>query len=449
MRLQDTDIEAPKKQGDGMTIGIMDTGPYANQVAVTADDKYDEKAFRPITGEAASNVSRSKEDMDAVKNTAGTHGTNAKYVNNKIIWEYDYADNDNNVNTTTSNAHGTHVASLAAANGKTYEGAAPNAQLAIMKVFSDNSSGATSNALLHAFQDAANLKLDVINLSLGSALFQVDNSESDREIYKLVNKLEAAGTQVNFAAGNDGRASYARNSGFFADTITLDTVEPSEFGSYALLSSPNIIASSFLDKSYHKKLIVGNRSTSFTDQNTDYPIDNLFESTTEYKYVYIGGAGEESEYNIILQGKTRFEEPTIAVVNRGDISFVEKATNAQHFGAKALIIVNNQAEDGGRFNLTTGATEPITIPVVSVRKTTGQQTFGSAGTSEGKVSYDKNGKLEDNDSAKMMSYFSSDGPATNLNFNPDITAPGTDILGAINGEYGTMSGTSMATPNFS
>ena len=48
-----------------------------------------------------------------------------------------------------------------------------------------------------------------------------------------------------------------------------------------------------------------------------------------------------------------------------------------------------------------------------------------------------------------MSYFSSDGPATNLNFNPDITAPGTDILGAINGEYGTMSGTSMATPNFS
>ena len=88
-----------------------------------------------------------------------------------------------------------------------------------------------------------------------------------------------------------------------------------------------------------------------------------------------------------------------------------------------MIIVNNQAEDGGRFNLTTGATEPITIPVVSVPKTTGQQVFGSAGTSEGKVSYDKNGKLEDNDSAKMMSYFSSDGPATNLNFNPDITAP--------------------------
>lgn len=67
MRLQDTDIKAPKKQGDGMTIGIMDTGLYANQVAVTADDKYDEKAFRPITGEAANNVSRTKADMDEVK----------------------------------------------------------------------------------------------------------------------------------------------------------------------------------------------------------------------------------------------------------------------------------------------------------------------------------------------------------------------------------------------
>lgn len=450
MRIQDSteSIDAPTNEGEGTVIGIMDTGLYANQVAIKVDDRYEEKAFRPLEGSAATSAKMAESDIVTVRQNSSTYGTNGKYVNNKIVWEYDYADMDNNVNTTTSNSHGTHVASLAAANGKTYEGAAPNAQLAILKVFSDNSSGATSLAMTKAFQDAINLGLDVVNLSLGSALYQVSEGENDREIYEIVNRAIASGMVVNFAAGNDGRANYGSSTGFYADTVTLDTVESAELGAYALLSSPTIVASSFLDKSYSKKLVVSGKMTSFTEQNTDYPIADLFESTDSYNYVYVGGVGEDSEYDsITINGL--FEEPTIVVVMRGDITFVEKATNAQKHGAKGVVIVNNADGDAGRFNLTTGATEPITIPVVSVPKTDGGLVFGNAGSSSGTVSYDGTGILEDNEKAKHVSYFSSDGPNTNLAMNPNITAPGSDILGAINGEYGTMSGTSMACPNYS
>lgn len=450
MKIQDSSegIVAPTNEGDGTIIGIMDTGLYANQVATKVNDRYEEKAFRPLEGTAATNAKLDETDVETARKATGTYGTDAKYVNNKIVWEYDYADSDNNVNTTTSNNHGTHVASLAAANGKTYEGAAPNAQLAILKVFSDHSSGATSVAMTKAFQDAINIGLDVVNLSLGSALYQVSDEENDREIYEMVNRACATGMVVNFAAGNDGRANFGSSTGFYADTLTLDTVEPAQLGAYALLNSPTIVASSFLDKSYSKKLVVSGKMTSFTEQNTDYPIADLFESTESYHYVYVGGVGEDSEYDAITTNGL-FEEPTIAVVMRGDITFVEKATNAQKHGAKGVVIVNNADGDAGRFNLTTGATEPITIPVVSVPKTDGGLVFGNAGSSEGTVTYDATGILEDNDNAKHMSYFSSDGPNTNLTMNPNIAAPGSDILGAINGEYGTMSGTSMACPNYS
>lgn len=452
MRIQDEGIDAPAKQGEGITIGIIDTGLFFTQVAETASDPYEEKAFRPL--DSSVQVKYTKEDIEKLKSdNASTTLKNGKYVNNKIIWEYDYADEDDNVSPSYGSEHGTHVASLATANGLTYEGAAPNAQLAVFKVFSSSSSGATDAAILHALQDCDTLGIDVINLSLGTALIQNSTSTTDDLVYAIVDKLEAKGAQVNFAAGNDSRSSYNKSTLFFADTQNLDTVESSVLGGYSLLSSPNHIASSYLDKSYHKKLVVGNQSTSFTDQNTDYPISSLFETgTTSYQYVFIDNTGAESDYENIgglveLNDQGNFLNPTIAVVNRGDITFVEKATAAQKHGAKALIIVNNQAEDGGRFDISTGATDPIVIPVVSVPKEDGAKVFGAAGTT-GYMSYDDTGVLEDNDNAKHASYFTSEGPTTLLGFNPDIAAPGTDILGAVNGEYESMSGTSMASPNF-
>ena len=47
-----------------------------------------------------------------------------------------------------------------------------------------------------------------------------------------------------------------------------------------------------------------------------------------------------------------------------------------------------------------------------------------------------------------MSDFSSWGPTPNLDFKPEITAPGGNIFSTFNNnEYGLMSGTSMAAPH--
>lgn len=465
MKIQDslTGINAPSKQGLGTVIGILDTGLYYNQIAGKATDT-STKAFRPIAVDDESDQLGVKlstvKDLSTQLGTDGQHkGGAPKVQNNKIIWGYDYADDDNVVSPSYSNNHGTHVASLAAANGATYEGAAPDAQVAVFKVFSDSSSGATTSSILKAMQDIDKMDfIDTINLSLGSALFQMGNDADDFDVYTIVQKLEEKGVQVNFAGGNDGRASYNKTTGFFADSLTTDTVEPSEYGSYALLDNANIVSSSYLDKTYHKKLILNgdeaNRAADFTDQNTDYPIANLFDSGVSLRYIYIGGTGTAEWYDSnpnVENGmiKDYSSIPTIAVVNRGGAYFSELADTAQKYGAKGIIIINNsEAQDNslGRFDLSS-ATTPITIPVVAAYYRDIQK-FGEAGSTTGEISYDATGKLEDNDAAKQMSLFSSDGPATNLSFNPDITAPGTDILGAVNGKYETMSGTSMATPNF-
>lgn len=468
MKIEDSsqNIAAPKKQGLGTVIGILDTGLFYNQVASSASDN-STKAFRPLavddeSAELGVKLSSAKQLAQQV-GSDGQHTGAPKVANNKIIWSYDYADNDNIVSPSFSNSHGTHVASLAAANGATYEGTAPDAQVAIFKVFSDASSGATTSSILKAIQDIDKMDfIDSINLSLGSALFQMGNDAEDFNIYSIVKKLENRGVQVNFAAGNDGRAEYNKTTGFFADFLTTDTVEPSELGSYALLDNANIIASSYLDKTYKKKLIInGNADTGavdFTDQNSDYPIANLFDGGSDVKlrYLYIGGAGTGEWYDSnpnVDAASQKIKDyaivPTIAVVNRGGALLGELSETAQKYGAKAVIIINNsEVQDNslGRFDLSSAST-PVTIPVVSayfrdIRK------FGEAGSATGEISYEATGKLEENEAAKQMSYFSSDGPATNLAFNPDITAPGTDILGAVNGAYETMSGTSMASPNF-
>lgn len=452
MRLQGEGIQAPAKQGEGITVGILDTGLFFNQVnqsETPSSDPLDTRAFQPLA--AGVKTTHTRDTIEALKSNPSLQGKTGKYINSKVVWEYDYADDDNNVSPAYTGSHGTHVASLALANGNTYEGAAPDAQLAVLKVFADQSSGAGSSAILKAVQDAALLKLDVINLSLGSSLFQTANDENDSLIYDLMAALQKEGMQVNIAAGNDGRGSFNAGTGFFADTVTTDTVEPSEFGGYALLQSPNIVASSFLDMSYQKKIVgAQGRTTSFTEQNTDYPFATLFESSDSYDFSYIPNLGSDSDYEGLpgTEGvNSTFVNPTIAVVDRGTISFVEKATAAQKHGAKGLIVVNNvTTEDNLRFNLTTGASEPITIPVVSVPKSGGTAFLGPG--QSGTVSFNNTGVLEANEQARQVSYFSSEGPATDLGLNPDITAPGTDILGAVNGTYETMSGTSMADPNF-
>ena len=81
-----------------------------------------------------------------------------------MAFAYDYADEDDDV--TDTQGHGTHVAGTVAANGESFVGVAPDAQLAIMKVFPDEG-GALDSDIIAALEDCVILGVDTVNMSLG------------------------------------------------------------------------------------------------------------------------------------------------------------------------------------------------------------------------------------------------------------------------------------------
>jgi subtilisin family serine protease len=110
--------------------------------------------------------------------------------------------------------HGTHVAALAAgsarlANGN-YAGIAPEANIINLRVLNSKGTGTTSrllNALNWVYNNRALYKIQVVNMSLGTAA--VDSYRND-PVCRAVRKLVDAGVVVAAAAGNDGKDAQGR-----------------------------------------------------------------------------------------------------------------------------------------------------------------------------------------------------------------------------------------------
>lgn len=514
------------KGGEGITIGILDTGLYLNQVEGTSErataeaskigSKLNAPAFKALASGIATPLTQ--------ENIAGKGTKSGTYINNKIPFAYDYADNDNNVNPATEN-HGTHVASLAAANGDEFKGIAPNAQIVVMKVFGDSASGAGDDAIIAAVNDAVKLGLDEINMSLGTDLTDYDDDISDASYQALV-AASNAGVIPNISAGNAGKLSFS--SGSYSD-YTTDTVEGGILGSYADYDeTANIVASSNPDKAFYSSVMqvqktgvatatavsysdqVKNSSTqTFTYERpltdllpykeatgitgfeegvtyftrkvvagteesknpkyiyTKIDDDAVFDASTTYyiqentvtkEYVVVPGYGQTADYSDIdVTGK-------IAVVHRGNTTFVNKYQTAQLKGAIALVVINNDPSTTFNFSMDFNSNSPD-IPVVFVFQNS-TSAWGDA-KATGSMTLLVNSVAEASDGNTVASY-SSDGPSHNLDLGPTISAPGTSVIGAVDatasnaitsdtstsgtsGLYGyeNMSGTSMAAPNLS
>jgi serine protease AprX len=107
--------------------------------------------------------------------------------------------------------HGSHVASIAAGNGRisnsAYLGIAPAANLINLRVLNANGTGSTSillSALDWVLSNRSTYNIRVVNLSLGAAA--IDSYKVDPAC-KAVRKLVNAGVVVIAAAGNDGKDS--------------------------------------------------------------------------------------------------------------------------------------------------------------------------------------------------------------------------------------------------
>ena len=233
-------------QGDGTVIAVLDNGFEINH---------------PSFAELSSNIDirYSSDDITQIVQENGLSGR-ANY-NNKIIYMRDYTGSgDNDVFNPTEN-HGIHVASIASANGE-WTGIAPNAQVALMKVFPDGVGGASDTDIYKALNDCMALDVDVINMSLGSPIYEYP-SDRNNEIngessssFAIFRKLVEKGISVSISAGNEGRASFMSsnayghsntNYGPYGEGYSIDNVDSGIIGSYAGSIYGTIVASGRVD----------------------------------------------------------------------------------------------------------------------------------------------------------------------------------------------------------
>ena len=141
-------------------------------------------------------------------------GQGCAWVSDKIPFVYDYADRDTNPyigygygpQDYTVHAHGTRMAALAAANGATYQGSAPDAQLILAKVLSNSTRTVRDSDLLAALDDAMVLKPDTVCVSF---MANRDLGGGAEALYDDVfARLSSAGITVDAPAGDSGRAEW-------------------------------------------------------------------------------------------------------------------------------------------------------------------------------------------------------------------------------------------------
>ena len=194
-------------QGNGVVIAVLDTGLDYTHTAFSVNNfaTPDEDLAFTLGDGSERDVAKKVGATAAATFTSGLTGEDV-YVNKKVPYAYDYADKDPDVLPINS-AHGTHVAGIIAGQDDTITGVAPNAQLAIMKVFSDSDKGAKTSWILAALEDCVTLGVDVINMSLGSSCGfsrEVDEKEKN-EIY---DNIKEAGISLIAAASNDYNATF-------------------------------------------------------------------------------------------------------------------------------------------------------------------------------------------------------------------------------------------------
>lgn len=407
--------------GKGMVVAILDTG------LDTSHEAFQNKVNEPkFTKENIAN----KLASDSLR--VGNVNVDSIYQSDKIPFAYDYYDNDTSVS--GGNSHGTHVAGIVGANKGQVTGVAPDAQLMIMKIFGDDGSGAYDSDIIAALEDAVVLGADAVNMSLGmTAGFSEAAATKTREVYQ---RVKNAGISLMCAAGNEYSSSYKSAGGtdlpLASNPDNGAVASPSTYGAALSVASMNNV------KATAPYLLVGDRKIRYSDpaETASKQIASLNDT---YEYVACG-VGATTDFT----GKTLTNK--VALIQRageenGEIlTFAQKEANAKKAGAKAVIIYDNV--EGDLVNMSTDGN----IPAVFISKADGEAMLAA---SDKHVSFSKSylAQFQDAYSGKM-SDFSSWGVTPDLKLKPEITAPGGDIYSTLpGGLYGSMSGTSMASPH--
>ena len=423
--------------GQGMKIAIIDTGLDSDHQNFAALDE--------------SKLTDTSADADTVAAVLGSLNASARYpgltvedvyYSTKVVYGFNYCDNNLIIDHLNGlSDHGTHVAGIAAANkveGSEVVGVAPDAQIFVLKVFGDNG-GAYTMDILAALEDALMLGVDVVNMSLGSpaGFTSGEYTEEGDFLDEFYAAVASTGTVLSVSAGNNYNSAYANYWG--------TDMNPTSFPDNGVVGSPGTYANTMTVASVENWKIqrnyidVDGYHISYYDSGETYGLPVLMSLTGSYQVVLVPGLGAPEDFEgLDLTGK-------VALIQRGSLSFMEKHQNAEAAGAIATLVYNNTT---GEFGMDmTGST--CQTPAAAI--TLADATYLIAALEENpelEISFPTDLDGFPTDLAYTMSDFSSMGPAPDLTLAPDITAPGGNIYSTVNnGQYGIMSGTSMAAPN--
>ena len=398
--------------GEGMVVAIIDTG-------IDPDHK-DMKLTNVENGRLVEKDLLGKE-------------LSGKFYTAKVPYGYNYMDNNHIILDLGPDAseHGMHVAGTVGANGEV-KGVAPEAQLLAMKVFG-NDPGMPStfgDVIIKAIDDSIALGADVINMSLGStSSFQVPDDPEQMAVERAVNN----GVICSISAGNSNHIGDGYSDPYW------------ENPDYGLVGSPGLSIDSIQVASIENTHIKADGMSyeggvaGYTMAGVIDPVE-VFEGR-KVEYVDCGIGAEEDFDGKELTGK-------IALIIRGDLTFVEKIQNAQAAGAAGVIVYNNTGGGDGMINMM--YPDDGKIPAVFIGNTDGNNLLALIEESKNTVEFKGEKVLIENANSGKMSEFTSWGPTPNLDFKPEITAPGGQIYSTLqNNKYGLMSGTSMAAPHVS
>lgn len=420
-------IEAPfawdlDYDGEGLVVGIIDSGFDVSH-----------KDFNLTNPENA----KLNKTNSAINNLDG------KYVNAKFPYAYNYYD-QNDIIYENGMSHGQHVAGTVGANGE-IKGVAPEAQLLALRIFSNDPILSTTFADLYikAIDDGVTLGADALNLSLGASAGFTSWEESPLD--RAVANARNSGVLVAMAGGNDRNAVYGQKD----DRHTEDgTRQPRTAASWmpdqGLMSSPALTRESLAvaasEKTPHiwDEIFLSIKRGDSIEKHEILPA-SLSPNPVEYfggqelEYVSVVLGYPEDYNNVDVKGK-------IALVLRGEIPFTEKLENAEAAGAAGILVYDNQW--GDMVNMAGG--EDASIPYVFTSIATGQL-LENLPEGQRKIKFDG---VKSENPGVLMTDFSTWGSTNDLRLKPEITAPGADITSLQNNNgYGTMSGTSMATPH--
>lgn len=486
--------------GSGMTVAVLDTGLDYTHPAFTKDPDETNNAisftYNYVKDKLENTVAADATDpvpFQSVKNVGAD--VDDVYISKKVPFAFDYADRDTNVFPSYSQ-HGTHVAGIVAGKADSYtdkdgkvpmkeveneagetelvpvefRGVAPEAQLVICKVFTDNLEddsigGAEAVDILDALEDCYNLNVDVINMSLGTsggfssrALCPTDMKEDDEEGYlmkRVYERVRNKGISLIVAASNDYSAGYgsAFGTNLTSNPDSGTVGSPSTFtGALSVASVNGQLAPYLLANAYNTdKESIGEGTAVYFEESRNEDSDAYDfvgemlgdEEEGTFRYVVIPGTGETTNYTPrikrLLEPKFAGEK-VIAVIKRGKSQFKDKISLAMSNGAAGVIVYNNVS---GIIRMSLGDMRKR-VPSVSVTMDAGLALVNGAVGSEGYITLNKTKYL----AGPFMNDYSSWGATPDLKLKPDVTSHGGEITSAVaGGYYDEMSGTSMACPN--